>query len=62
MKFNEYFLDPAQFVNHPQISAILDEDEEECLQFMTRVKKRAFMFIIRPLLFDLILGLRMRLS
>jgi len=30
------------FVNHPQISAILDEDEEECLQFMTRVDVEEF--------------------
>lgn len=30
------------FVNHPQISAILDEDEEECLQFMTRVEVEEF--------------------
>lgn len=30
------------FVNHPQISAILDEDEEECLQFMTKVEVEEF--------------------
>lgn len=30
------------FVNHPQISAILDEDEEECLQFLNTVNIEEF--------------------
>jgi len=30
------------FVNHPQISAILDEEEEECLHFMTKLEVEEF--------------------
>jgi len=30
------------FVNHPQISAILDEDEEECLHYLTKVEVEEF--------------------
>ncbi|RWS28531.1 Protein SET-like protein [Leptotrombidium deliense] len=30
------------FVNHPQISAILDEDEEECLHYMTKLEVEEF--------------------
>jgi template-activating factor I len=30
------------FVNHPQISAILDEEEEECLHHLTRVEVEEF--------------------
>jgi template-activating factor I len=31
-----------QFVNHPQISAILDEDEEECLHYLNKVEVEEF--------------------
>jgi template-activating factor I len=30
------------FVNHPQISAILDEEEEECLHYMTKLEVEEF--------------------
>ncbi|XP_076343913.1 protein SET-like [Tachypleus tridentatus] len=30
------------FVNHPQISAILDEEEEECLHFMSKLEVEEF--------------------
>jgi len=30
------------FVNHPQISAILDEDEEECLHYLSKVEVEEF--------------------
>ncbi|GFT58637.1 protein SET [Nephila pilipes] len=30
------------FVNHPQISAILDEEEEECLHFLTKLEVEEF--------------------
>ncbi|KAI1296838.1 Protein SET [Halotydeus destructor] len=30
------------FVNHPQISAILDEDEEECLHYLTKLEVEEF--------------------
>jgi len=30
------------FVNHPQISAILDEEEEECLHYLTKVEVEEF--------------------
>jgi len=30
------------FVNHPQISAILDEDEEECLHFLSKLEVEEF--------------------
>ncbi|CAG0885760.1 unnamed protein product, partial [Darwinula stevensoni] len=30
------------FINHPQISTILDEDEEECLHFLTKVEVEEF--------------------
>ena len=29
-------------MNHPQISAILDEEEEECLHYMTRLEVEEF--------------------
>lgn len=31
-----------QFVNHPQISAILDEDEEECLHYLSKLEVEEF--------------------
>lgn len=31
-----------QFVNHPQISAILDEEEEECLHYLTKVRSNYY--------------------
>ncbi|KDR10925.1 protein SET-like [Zootermopsis nevadensis] len=30
------------FVNHPQISAILDEDEEDCLHYLTKLEVEEF--------------------
>jgi len=30
------------FVNHPQISAVLDEEEEECLHYLTKVEVEEF--------------------
>jgi len=30
------------FVNHPQISAILDEEEEECLHYLTKLEVEEF--------------------
>lgn len=30
------------FVNHPQLSAILDEEEEECLHYMTKLEVEEF--------------------
>ncbi|XP_013786758.1 protein SET-like isoform X2 [Limulus polyphemus] len=30
------------FVNHPQISAVLDEEEEECLHFLTKLEVEEF--------------------
>lgn len=30
------------FINHPQISAIIDEDEEECLQFLNKLEVEEF--------------------
>ncbi|CAG2104860.1 unnamed protein product [Medioppia subpectinata] len=32
----------GHFVNHPQISAILDEDEEECLHFLSKLEVEEF--------------------
>ena len=31
-----------QFVNHPQVSALLTEDDEEALQFLTKVEVQEF--------------------
>ena len=31
-----------QFVNHPQVSALLDEEEEECLHYMTQLEVEEF--------------------
>lgn len=31
-----------QFVNHPQISAILDEEEEECLKHLRKLEVEEF--------------------
>lgn len=31
-----------QFINHPQISSILDEEEEECLHYMTKLEVEEF--------------------
>ena len=31
-----------QFVNHPQISAILDEEEEECLHYLSKLEVEEF--------------------
>ena len=31
-----------QFVNHPQVSALLNEDDEEALQFLTKVEVQEF--------------------
>jgi hypothetical protein len=39
---DELFFLLKQFVNHPQISAILDEEEEECLHYMTRLEVEEF--------------------
>ena len=36
------FLDLHQFVNHPQVSALLTEDDEEALQFLTKVEVQEF--------------------
>lgn len=32
----------TQFVNHPQISAILDEEEEECLHYLNKLEVEEF--------------------
>jgi len=32
----------TSFVNHPQISAILDEEEEECLHYLTKLEVEEF--------------------
>lgn len=32
----------VQFVNHPQISAILDEEEEESLHFLSKLEVEEF--------------------
>ena len=32
----------SQFVNHPQISALLNEEDEEALQFLTKVEVQEF--------------------
>lgn len=34
----ELFLNNNKFMNHPQISAILDDEEEECLHYLTTVR------------------------
>lgn len=31
-----------QFVNHPQVSALLNEEDEEALQFLTKVEVQEF--------------------
>lgn len=33
---------PVQFANHPQVSALLDEEEEECLHYMTQLEVEEF--------------------
>ena len=42
--FKLLFLDEfcAQFVNHPQVSALLDEEDEEALHFLTKVEVEEF--------------------
>ena len=32
----------VQFANHPQVSALLDEEEEECLHYMTQLEVEEF--------------------
>ena len=32
----------VQFVNHPQVSALLTEDDEEALQFLSKVEVQEF--------------------
>lgn len=36
-EFSFEFLNNNKFMNHPQISAILDDEEEECLHYLTTV-------------------------
>ena len=32
----------GQFVNHPQVSALLSEEDEEALQYLTKVEVQEF--------------------
>jgi template-activating factor I len=51
--FQMHFL--MQFINHPQISNILEEDEEECLHYLTKVEVitlSRLKFILIPLILD----------
>ena len=32
----------CQFVNHPQVSALLNEEDEEALQYLTKVEVQEF--------------------
>lgn len=43
VNYNKAFsLIGIQFVNHPQISAILEEEEEECLHYLTKLDVEEF--------------------
>ena len=35
-------LTTVKFVNHPQISTILDEEEEDCLHYLTKLEVEEF--------------------
>lgn len=39
---NTFFLNSKQFINHPQISGILEEEEEDCLHFMSKLEVDEF--------------------
>ena len=38
----QFALTGVQFVNHPQVSALLNEEDEEALQFLTKVEVQEF--------------------
>jgi template-activating factor I len=40
--FQQFSLTSIQFVNHPQISAILEEDEEDCLHYLSKLEVEEF--------------------
>jgi hypothetical protein len=40
--FQQFSLTYNQFVNHPQISAILEEDEEDCLHYLSKLEVEEF--------------------
>jgi hypothetical protein len=40
--FQQFSLTCIQFVNHPQISAILEEDEEDCLHYLSKLEVEEF--------------------
>jgi hypothetical protein len=40
--FEHFSLTCIQFVNHPQISAILEEDEEDCLHYLSKLEVEEF--------------------
>ena len=37
-----FSLTKSKFVNHPQVSALLNEDDEEALQYLTKVEVQEF--------------------
>ena len=37
-----FFLNFTKFVNHPQVSALLNEDDEEALQYLNKVEVQEF--------------------
>lgn len=38
----KFLLQFKQFINHPQVSGILDEEEEECLHALTKLEVEEF--------------------
>lgn len=39
---NNFLNQSFQFVNHPQISAILEEEEEDCLHYINKLEVEEF--------------------